>query len=352
MKRKSVFEENNNIRKKMTRMAELDYESNKSIVVASGEDVKQSLERIFNYKLSDKKAKSNFLKSAAKETLEIDEKGVCTMLNFSVGSYFEAVLPTINEWVAGNREVNVDNIKILEVLPSYDENNKHLETIIKFCVNNNKVTVTFYNTTQRVKIEGRGYAEFGRNVLIPLFRNKILNTPPGKIEQYNKDVIAALSGKRKVVSRPVRSVRYKSTAKVPCSKCEITFLSNSQLIKHKSTKHVSNVNSLDSNVQCLPLVDDISLLDLTDIEIGGKTSEEVTLDETCTVPDNQIVVRAEIVKEDLKSEKCEYSAKKKNYLKPHMLSNHGMNVLMDAKSPPLETFNMDRIEELTCRTSI
>ena len=214
MKRKSVFEENYNICMKMTRMAEVDFESNKSILVASGDDVKQSLERCFNYKLSDKKAKSNFLKSAAKETLEIDEKGVCTMLNFSVGSYYEAVLPTVSEWVAGDRKVNKDDMKILEVLPSYDENNKHLETIIKFGVKNNKVTVTFYNTTQCVKIEGRGYTEFGRNVIIPLFRNRIESTPTERIELYNKDVIAALSGKRKVVSRPVRSVRYRSIAKV------------------------------------------------------------------------------------------------------------------------------------------
>ena len=102
MKRKSVFEENYQNRIKMTRMAEIDSDSNKSIVVATGEDVKQSLERFFNYSLSDKKAKSNFLKSAAKESLEVDEKGVCTMLSFSVGSYYEAVIPIVTEWVLKN----------------------------------------------------------------------------------------------------------------------------------------------------------------------------------------------------------------------------------------------------------
>ena len=60
----------------MARIPESNCEANKSIVDASGDDVTQSLERIFNYKLGDKKANSNFLKSAAKEVLEIEEKGV------------------------------------------------------------------------------------------------------------------------------------------------------------------------------------------------------------------------------------------------------------------------------------
>ena len=140
---------------------------------------------------------------------------------------------------------------------------------------NTKITVTCYNTTQRVKIEGRGYIECGRKVIIPLFRAKIASAPPGKIEQYNKDVIAALSGKRKVVSRPVRSVRYKSTAKLPCSKCEITFMNSSQLNRHKVTKHVSDGNSSDSNIKFLTLAEDLSVADLSDNNIDDKITDEL-----------------------------------------------------------------------------
>ena len=60
----------------MAKVPEIDFEHNKSIIVASGDDVTQSLERHFSYKLSDKRAKSNFLRSATRETLEIEEKGV------------------------------------------------------------------------------------------------------------------------------------------------------------------------------------------------------------------------------------------------------------------------------------
>ena len=74
--------------------------------MATGWDVTQSLERIFNYKLSDKKAKSNFLRSAAREALEIDEKEVCTMLNLSVGSYHEVIIPFMTELIPGEMKLN------------------------------------------------------------------------------------------------------------------------------------------------------------------------------------------------------------------------------------------------------
>ena len=53
-----------------------------------------------------------------------------------------------------------------------------------------------------------------------------LKVSVAKIEQVNKDVIAALSGKRKVISRPKRSVKYKAMAKLPCNKCDTSFINN------------------------------------------------------------------------------------------------------------------------------
>ena len=266
MKRKQCLKEALNKRIKMAQVPEIDFEYNRSIIVATGDDVCESLERHFNYKLSDKKAKANFLKSAARDSLEIEEKGVCTMLNFSVGAYYEVVLPTVAKWVAGDRILNNCEVRISKVLPSYDENEKHVETIIKIIINNVKITVTFYNNTQCVKVEGRGYSDFGKKNLIPLFNNKIENAPQGKIEQYNKDVIAALSGKRKVDSRPVISVRFKSTSTIHCPRCEITFLNNNQLIKHKKTKHSykSPVKYVNLSIKCIPVVDDLSLIDITE----------------------------------------------------------------------------------------
>ena len=87
---------------------------------------------------------------------------------------------------------------------------------------------------------------------------------------------------------------------------------------------------------CLPLVDDISLSELTDSDTGEKNTQkdigdkikqentveeitqEVTLEERCTDPDsNTLVVRAEIEGEQQEKcctgcEKCEFGASKEN----------------------------------------
>ena len=348
MKRQLCFEDTLNKKIKMAQVPEIDFEFNRSITVASGDDVTQSLERHFNYKLSDKKAKSNFLKSAARETFEIEEKGICTMLSFSVGAYYEVVLPTVAKWVAGDRTLDCGVI-VGEVLPSYDENEKHVETIIKMVKNGVKITVTFYNTTQRVKIEGRGYYDFGGKFLIPLFKNKIESTPPGRIEKYNKDVIAALSGKRKVVSvsRPVRSVRYKSTSKLPCSKCEITFLNNSQLSKHKKTKHSSPVSDTNMSIKCMPLVDDLSLIDMTDSVNDNEEIEEVTMEEISPPQIVAVQVEEKQREKTFKCEECEYSTLVYTELENHKKSKV-IKVPEDLAADTCENPKpLDHIEELS-----
>ena len=65
-----------------------------------------------------------------------------------------------------------------------------------------------------------------------LTRNALEN-----IEKYNRDVIAALSGKRKVISRPTRSVKYKAMAKLYCTKCDSMFSNKITLARHKKTDH-------------------------------------------------------------------------------------------------------------------
>ena len=88
MKRKQVQEDTSI---KMLKISETDEVSNSTIEPVTR--VSNSLGRHFGYKLSDRKAKSNLLKGAARESLEIVQKRVCTMFLFSVGSYLEVVFP-------------------------------------------------------------------------------------------------------------------------------------------------------------------------------------------------------------------------------------------------------------------
>ena len=98
----------------ISKMARLEIESevDNSIVVASGKDMSIALARHFNYELSDKKAKSNLLKCAAREAFEIVERTKCTMLTFSLGSYLEMVMPTVVNWKNSEQNIQVQDLEI------------------------------------------------------------------------------------------------------------------------------------------------------------------------------------------------------------------------------------------------
>ena len=104
--------------------------------------------------MTDKKAKSNLIKGASRETMEIEEMQKCTMVSFSVGAYHEVVIPSVLELKI------VLNTEVKEVIPGYDENHKHMQTILKIFFKKNMITLTCFNSTQKMKIEGRCYLEF------------------------------------------------------------------------------------------------------------------------------------------------------------------------------------------------
>ena len=132
MKRHHSPEGDLNKKIKMARL-EIAMEIDTSIVVASGTIVSTSLGRHFSYELSDKKAKSNLLKGAARDVLEIAEKQKCTMFTSSVIiSYLEVVIPTVVEWDKCNKTIQTGDLQIMieEVVPGFDDNQKHVETLV------------------------------------------------------------------------------------------------------------------------------------------------------------------------------------------------------------------------------
>ena len=241
-------------------------ESNPSTVRSTS--LTNSLTRNFGYRLTDKKATANFLKAASKEAFELDEKQKCIILVFSVGAYMKCVLPVIKEWQHRSEEFTSGKlqIKVINILPSFDESGKNVETIFTFLVNSQKVTVTCFNTTQKMKVEGNGYTDLVHEYIEKLFLEKI-KYYANDIDDYNKAVVATLSGKRKAVSRPLRSVRYKSLTTYACTSCDSTFASSTQLSIHRK---VHSVTSNDASK--LPIIDDLSLMDISSIDDRQTTS--------------------------------------------------------------------------------
>ena len=131
--------------------------------------------------------------------LDVDEKQKCFVLTLSVGSYMKTVFPLLNQWKNLTQETQINSltVKLVSLVPGHDENGKHVDTLVTFIVNSKKVTITCYNPTQRLKVEGPGYEIFVRKYLLNTLE-KMMATVPNEIETYNKGVIAVLTGKRKL----------------------------------------------------------------------------------------------------------------------------------------------------------
>ena len=338
---------------KTAKMMEIDMEANDSLLITNVSNVSSSLSQHFNFEMSDQKAKSNFIKGASREALEVEEKQKCSMMIFSVGAYLATVIPAVEKWTNATVNTKISNDVIIEkVVAGYDENNKHLQTILKFGCNKESITVTCYNTTQKVKIEGKGYLDFAQNFMEPFFKQKLSEEAVDKIDKYNRDVIASLSGKRKAVSRPMRSVKYKASAKLPCSKCEVTFSNNVQLSKHKLIVHTREQNDSIRSFKNFPIVDNISLLDVTNEEEEVKA---LTLVESVTTKETNFEVHTRqdhgtsLSCDNVKRDTCDQTCDKGSNLDSQVNSQHYDSV--PPQSQKLQN-NIVEIENATfyCKT--
>ena len=127
--------------------------------------------RNLNFKLKDQTARKNLLQAARRENFEKEEKQKCTKLKFSAGAYYEAVLPTVSGWKKLNgNSFSFDGqiIKVSEFKEGYEENNKHFDSKIVFLVNGTRIVVHSYNSTQNMKVEGKGYIDFTNDFWSPI----------------------------------------------------------------------------------------------------------------------------------------------------------------------------------------
>ena len=86
-------------------------------------------------------------------------------------------------------------------------------------------------TTQRIKVEGKGYLMFVNQFFQPFLYDKIKSVTPDKIERYNKDVIA----EEEVI---VHNESLKATKTYfKCDQCEYSTINEEELPVHKVSKH-------------------------------------------------------------------------------------------------------------------
>ena len=84
------------------------------------------------------------------------------------------------------------SVKVEGIENGLEMNAKHLDTKIVFSVNNKKVVLHCYNSTQNLMVNGKMYVEFIDQYLQPLFVKEI-ETIRFKITEYDKTVVSSLA---------------------------------------------------------------------------------------------------------------------------------------------------------------
>ena len=266
-------------------------------------EIAPSNERKFNFKLTDKRAKANLLKSASRQHFEVETKQKSKNLKFCAGAFIHVAKPMIEECESKYRSktkfiYNQMVISVQEFREGFELNHKNFDTKIVFCVNRNKVVMHCYNSTQNVKVEGSGYLNFIENFLEPLFLSN-LECSKMKIVDYDRSVMVALLGVR---GRPIRARSVKKVRSVInyphflCKKCDSAFDSYILLKKHRVTEHTKSFNSSQNSIRSIKhstrnnsFSDEMLMCDdVTLFSFSGQNDERIPLEEetekiTCEV---------------------------------------------------------------------
>ena len=134
--------------------------------------------RQFNFEFTDKKARANLIKSTERRHFQIESKQKSSNLKFSAGAFVLVAKPMITEFHAMfNKKIGFQEedmvICVNEYKDGMDLNNKHVDTKIALSVNNKKVVLHSYNSTQNIKVDGSGYLQFIERFLAPTIQSKI-----------------------------------------------------------------------------------------------------------------------------------------------------------------------------------
>ena len=170
-------------------------------------------------------------------------------LKFSAVAYLFVAKPFIKtcEMKFKSRQIFDEQnlcIKVREFEDGKDSNSKHMDTKIVFFVNEEKVVVHCYNSTQNIMVAGGRYLEFIERFLKPLFVKNIEKIQ-SEVDEYDKAVIATLGKKQRLIkmTKSVRSVRSSiHQTNLNCTKCDFTLKNQSVLRKHKMVQHSKNMH--------------------------------------------------------------------------------------------------------------
>ena len=232
----------------MSTMKALDFKSVQELIKDSEVVIPNEKKRSFEYNLNDKAAKSKLLKGAKRKPFEIKENTASCNLVFSIGTWHNVVLPSIKYWdsIKGEKtcDTGIISVRVASVSACEDASKKHIDTLLVFYANRDKVVCHLYNTTQLILVNSHGYEKLINHFLKPYFESKVALYQED-IASFNGMVIETLGPKR--VKRS--TVKYKGGSTFPCKMCDFTANTLTTLKKHKCTDHSLSFNSSSSILQ-------------------------------------------------------------------------------------------------------
>ena len=126
----------------MASLKALECDNIMSLVNDSELDKFNDVKRTFEYKLNDKAAKAKLVKGAKRVPFDIFENSTSSNLNFSLGTWYNVVLPTVRYWdqVKGIKSCKIDNfeIQIDSVKFGNEAGGKHVDTPVVLYANEEK----------------------------------------------------------------------------------------------------------------------------------------------------------------------------------------------------------------------
>ena len=315
--------------------------------------------RQFNFELTDKKAKSNLLKSAGRRHLEIEPKQKSTNLKFSAGAYILVAKPMITKFqemfrdnttiLKNNMEIQVEDFR-----DGMDLNEKHVDTKIVLCVNKKKVVIHGYNSTQNIKVDGSVYSHFIEHFLAPAVQSNI-DKMKTEINDYDKNVYTTFAARgRPLRPRSVKNIRsIINQQQFNCKKCDNKFESYTQFKKHKFAEHSKSFDSSQTSIFSIKqstrnnsMTGEMLLCEDITINLDEKTMEEENItpgtpaqndvrseqSKSCKIIAEDIDIKTKSEDEDKKQGTdivhhcylCEYTTKDEKSLKIHGNNAHGI----------------------------
>ena len=282
-------------------------DSSKSVIIVNKDELNKDAGRVFQYELNEKKARLNLLKGANRSKhLEIEVKTGCVNLRFSDGAYHEVVLPLMKKWICKSDEnilINSSTIKILEAEDGKDVNARHVDTKLVALVDNNRLVIHAYNSTQNVMVQGKCRENFVFNILEPFFRQEI-DINISNIKKFNEDVKESIC-----LSKEKRT---KISVSLTCPYCGKKSSSKNSLRTHLKACHTKPELASPMKRKVIKLSNEISMLPVPSPEVVTQSVGENAVIFKCTTCEFHTNNKEELVEHKAKEHQKEKEIEVRN----------------------------------------